>query len=116
MSCRFAWASYLHCHELIYLYVHSTDTSVQLHNHTSLSIRPDQRCYAGQSQLRSGSTCSEQPPSCHQSSQLTDHPGAAGQLAMSKLLQPLVYLIHIAATQAIPCCSVTGLTGAHRKA
>ena len=64
-------------YECKYMYGHGTDTSVQLHNETSHSIRPDQPCDAGESQLRAGSAPSEQLPSCHQSSQLTDHPGAA---------------------------------------
>ncbi len=68
---------YIHVYNCKYMYVRSTDTSVQLHNHNSLSIRPYQPCDAGESQLRAGSAPSEQPPSCHQSSQLTDHPGAA---------------------------------------
>ena len=40
----------------MHLYVHSTYTSVQLHNHTSLSIRPNRLCDAGESpsQLRAG--------------------------------------------------------------
>jgi hypothetical protein len=59
------------------MYGHSTDTSVQLHYHTSLSIRPDQPCDTCESQLRAGSSPSEQPPSCHQSSQVTDHTGVA---------------------------------------
>ncbi len=54
-----------------------TSSPVQLHNHTSLLIRPNQPCYACESQLRAGSAPSEQPPSCHQSFQLTDHPGVA---------------------------------------
>ena len=43
-------------HECKYMYVHCTDTSVQLHNHTSLSIRPNRLCDAGESlsQLRAG--------------------------------------------------------------
>jgi hypothetical protein len=62
----------------MYGYSLSTDTSVQLHSHTSLSIRPDQPCDTGESQLLTGSSPSEQPPtSCHQSSQGTDHPGSA---------------------------------------
>ena len=68
---------YIHIHECKYMYGHSTDTSVQLHNHTSFPIRPDQPCDAGESQLRAGASPSEQPPSCHQSFQLTDHPGVA---------------------------------------
>jgi hypothetical protein len=68
---------YIYVHALIYLYVHDAGTSVQLHNPASLLIRPDQPCYAGESQLRAGSSPSEQPPSCHLSPQLTDHPGAA---------------------------------------
>ena len=65
---------YIHVHDLIYLYVHgtymfmhvkicmdSTDTSVQLLNHTSFPIRPNQPCDAGESQLRAGASPSEQP-------------------------------------------------------
>ena len=46
---------------------------IQLSNHTSCPIRPNQPCDAGESQLRAGSSPSEQLPFCHQSSQLTDH-------------------------------------------
>ncbi len=38
-------------HECKYMYGHSTDTSVQLYKHTSLPIRPDQPCYARESDL-----------------------------------------------------------------
>ena len=86
------------------MYGHNTDTSVQVHNHTSFPIMPDPPCDAGESQLHAGAAPSEQPPSCHQSFQLTDH---QAWLATPKLPQPLVYLIHIAATPAICCCSVT---------
>jgi hypothetical protein len=75
-----------------------------VHNHTSCPIRPDQPCDAGESQLRAEAAPSEQPISCHQSFQLTDH---QAWLATPKLPRPRVYLIHIAATQAIRCCSVT---------
>ena len=51
--------------------------SVQIHNHTSHSITPDQPCDAGESQLRAQPVPFGQHPSCHQSPQLTDHPGAA---------------------------------------
>ncbi len=61
---------YVHCtytFMIVNVYVHSTDTSqaVQLHNHTSLFIRPDQPepCDAGESQLSAGSFPSELPPS-----------------------------------------------------
>jgi hypothetical protein len=55
------------------MYGHGTYTSesVQLHNHTSFPIRPDQPCNAGESQLRAEAAPSEQPPSWHQSFQLT---------------------------------------------
>ncbi len=54
-----------------------------VHNDTSCLIRPDHPCDAGESQLRSGAAPSEQPSSCHQSFQLTDHPAVAchGQTA-----------------------------------
>ena len=59
---------YVHCtytFMIVYMCMHSTDTSqaVQLHNHTSLLIRPDQPCDAGESQLSAGSFPSELPPS-----------------------------------------------------
>jgi hypothetical protein len=55
------------CMCMVHRYGHSTDTSVQLHNHTSPPIRPDQPCDAFKSQLHTGSAPSEQPepPSCH---------------------------------------------------
>jgi hypothetical protein len=61
---------------------HSTDTSTQPehHNHSSLPshIRSNQPCKASESQLSSsGSAPSEKPPSCHQTPQLTYHPGVA---------------------------------------
>ncbi len=59
---------YIHVHECKYMYGHSADTSLQLHNYTSLSIRPYQLCDASESQLSTGSAPSEEPPSCHQSS------------------------------------------------
>ncbi len=82
----FVYTWYIHVYKCKYMYERNTDTSVQLHNHTLLSIRPVHPgslaawpCDAclGESQLRAGSAPSEQPPSCHQSSQLKDHPGAA---------------------------------------
>ncbi len=56
---------YIHVHDCKCVYVHSTDTSqaVQLHNHTSLLIRPYQPCDTGEYQLRTGSIPSELPPS-----------------------------------------------------
>ena len=69
--------TYTYLNIYIYLYVACLYAFIQLHNHTSFPIRPDQPCDAGESQLRAGSSPSEQPPSCHQSSQLIDHPGAA---------------------------------------
>ncbi len=59
------------------MYGQNTDTSVQVHNHTSFPIMPYPPCNAGESQLHAGAALSEQPPSCHQSFQLTDHPGVA---------------------------------------
>ncbi len=67
----------LHVYEIIYLYVHDTVASEQLHNHISLPIRPNQPCDAGESQLHTGASPSEQPPFCHMSPALTDHPSAA---------------------------------------
>ena len=64
-------------HRCQYMFEYCTDTCLQLHNHTSFPIRPDQPCDAGESQLRAGAAPSEQPPSLHQSFQLTDHPGVA---------------------------------------
>ncbi len=59
---------YIHVHDLIYLYahgtymfMHSTDTSVQLLNHTSFPIRPNQPCNTSKSQLSAGASPSEQP-------------------------------------------------------
>ncbi len=79
-----------------------------VHNHNSLPIKSDQPCDAGESQLHAGSAYAEQHPSCQQSPQagLTDHPAQA-RLATSKLPQPLVNLIHIAATASISSSSVT---------
>ena len=68
---------YIHVHNCIHMYIHSTGTSVLLQNHNSLLIRPDQPCDACKSQLRAGAAPSEQPPSLHQSFQQTDHPGVA---------------------------------------
>jgi hypothetical protein len=56
---------YIRAHGCICLYVHSTDTSVQLHKHTSLSIRPNQPCDSCESQLRAGPSPAERHPSCH---------------------------------------------------
>ena len=64
-------------HRCQYMFEHCTDTCLQLHNHTSFPIRPDRSCDAGESQLRAGAAPYEQPPSLHQSFQLTDHPGVA---------------------------------------
>ena len=70
------------------MYGHNTDTSVQVQNHTSFRIMPDPPCDAGESQLHAGAAPSEQPPSCHQSFQLTDHPGVAchSQSSTAKVL------------------------------
>jgi hypothetical protein len=94
------------------MYGHGTYTSesVQLLNHTSCPIRPDQPCDAGESQLLAEAAPSEQPPSWHQSFQLTDHPGVA---CPAKTATATIHLIHIAATPAICCCSVTA---AHQEA
>ncbi len=118
---------YIHVHEFISLYVHCTytcidvntclesnfglctDTSVQLHNHTSFPIRPDQPCDAGESQLRAGAAPSEQPSSWHQSFQLTDHPGVAC-LAQTATATGSP---HTHCCPAVRCCSVTA---AHREA
>ncbi len=59
---------YVHCtytFMIVNVYLHSSDTSqtVQLHNHTSLLIRPNQPCDTGESQLSTGSFPSELPPS-----------------------------------------------------
>jgi hypothetical protein len=59
------------------MFGHYTDSAVQVHNHTSFPIRPDQPCDAGESQLHAGAAPSEQPFSWHQSFQSKDHPGAA---------------------------------------
>ena len=59
------------------MFGHCTDPSVQVHNHTSFPIRPNQPCDASESPLRAGAAPSEQPSSWHQSFQSTDHPGAA---------------------------------------
>jgi hypothetical protein len=45
---------YIHVHDCKYVHVHCTDTSVQLHNHTSLPIMPNQPCDASESQVRAG--------------------------------------------------------------
>ncbi len=95
----FVW--YIHVHDCIYMYGRSTDTSVQLHNQTSFSIRPDQPA------ILSSFTPTDQPPSCHQSPQLTNHPGAACHIQTTTAAQPRVHLTRIAATLAIRCCSVT---------
>ncbi len=75
---------YIHVHEVTYLYVHGTYKCMYISicmdmvpNHTSFPIRPDQPCDAGESQLRAEAAPSEQPPSWHQSLQLTDHLGVA---------------------------------------
>jgi hypothetical protein len=87
----FVCTRYIHVHALIYFYVHDTYTfmnvnismhvvQTRLYSFTttlhSPSV-PDQPCYACVSQLRAGFIASKQPPSCHQSFQLTDHPGVA---------------------------------------
>jgi hypothetical protein len=43
------------------MYGHSKDTSVQILNHSSFPIRPNQPCNAGKSQLSEGASPSEQP-------------------------------------------------------
>ena len=64
-----------------YTYIQCTDTVSTcmyfVHNHTSFPIRPYQPCHAGESQLRAQPIPFKLHPSCHQSPQLTDHPGAA---------------------------------------
>jgi hypothetical protein len=71
-----------------------------LFRNTLLPIRPYQPCCAGKSQPSTGSAPAEQPPFSQQSDPLT-------RLATSKLPQQRVYLIHIAATPAVLCSSVT---------
>jgi hypothetical protein len=53
---------YVHC-TYTFMIVNMCMYIVQLHNHTSLLIRPDQPCDAGESQLSRGSFPSELPPS-----------------------------------------------------
>ena len=74
---------------IVNVYVHSTDMSqaVQLHNHTSLLIRPDQPCDTGESQLSAGSFPSELPPSESVISLLLE------QLVKSSMYH--VYTLHI---------------------
>ncbi len=75
-----------------------------VHNHTSLPIKSDQPCDAGESQLHAGSAHAEQHPSCQKSPRLTDHPGAACHVQTATAT---VNLIHIVATASISSSSVT---------
>ncbi len=60
-----------------YTYIQCTDPvrtgMYVVHNHTSLPIRPNQPCDTCESQLCTAAAPPEQPPSCHQSFQLTVH-------------------------------------------
>ncbi len=109
---------YMHVHDFIHVYVHGTYTfmyvnrcmdmvQARLYSFTTIlhfPFQPVQPCDTCESQLRSGASPSEQPPSCHQSFQLTDHPGTACHVQTATVR---FYLIHIADTLAIGCCIVT---------
>ncbi len=104
----------LHVHEIIYMYVNGTYTFMKciymihsrLYSFTITFHFPSgQISLATQASLNSAQepllVSSLLPVIClhRQTTQ--------ARLASSKLLQPRVYLIHIAATQAIRCCSVS---------
>jgi hypothetical protein len=71
----------------LYASVHGTYTFINVNvclymvqtrlYHITTTLHSPSGPNAGESQLSAGSTPSEQPPSCHQSFQLTDHPGVA---------------------------------------
>jgi hypothetical protein len=109
----------LHVHEFISLYVHCTYTCIdvnkcldtvqtRLYSFTTTIYFP-----SGPISLATPASLSSAQAPLLQSSllpviSLLNWQTTQARLATSKLLQPRVYLVHIAATPAIRCCSVTG--------